>query len=399
MDANERRLLAATCYGHFLSHFNMLTFPAIVMPLTGRLGLSLADVLELSIYQYLFFGISALPWGLLADRRGPKMLMLIFFFGAGISGLAAAFFTDSPLELTISLACLGLFTGIYHPVGLGLISKNVKRLSMGMAYNGMFGNLGLASAPLVTGLVNHIWGIEGAFLVLAALNFTGLFLIPFISPGESEATGKKPIGANQALTPFLILLIAMMLGGLAYRGATVILPAYFEIKGAGIQSLLSSITGKHLTPNLVATSLASLIYLLGMIGQFTGGWVGERREVRYSYLLFHILTLPAVLAISLTGNMPLLFSAIIYFFFLLGMQPLENTLVAALTPPGFHHSAYGAKFVLTFGIGALAVGMVGAIESNWGIGWVFPALGVISVMLVLCILLLIIKTTPIGGRS
>ena len=54
--------------------------------------------------------------------------------------------------------------------------------------------------------------------------------------------------------------------------------------------------------------------------------------------------------------------ALIYFFFLLGMQPMENTLVARLSPPAFKHSAYGAKFVLTFGIGSLAVIVAGVLE-------------------------------------
>ena len=48
------------------------------------------------------------------------------------------------------------------------------------------------------------------------------------------------------------------------------------------------------------------------------------------------------------------------------MQPLENTLVARLTPPELHSSAYGLKFVLTFGVGALSVKMVDLIQVDFG---------------------------------
>ena len=64
MTSNERNVLVTTCFGHFLSHFNMLVFPAVVVPLTLRLDMSLAQVLGLSFWMYLFFGLSALPWSL-----------------------------------------------------------------------------------------------------------------------------------------------------------------------------------------------------------------------------------------------------------------------------------------------------------------------------------------------
>ncbi|MGD8470741.1 MAG: hypothetical protein PVJ82_05075, partial [Desulfobacteraceae bacterium] len=62
---------------------------------------------------------------------------------------------------------------------------------------------------------------------------------------------------------------------------------------------------------------------------------------------------------------------LIFFFFLLGMQPIENTLIARFAPKRFHHSAFGAKFVLTFGVGALAVKMVAAIESAYDVKTIF----------------------------
>ena len=74
------------------------------------------------------------------------------------------------------------------------------------------------------------------------------------------------------------------------------------------------------------------------------------------------------------------------------MQPIENTLVANFTPRQFHHSAYGIKFVLTFGVGALAVKLAAYIETNTGIASVFPALGFTSLILVAVIVILIVKT-------
>ncbi len=393
MDSRESRILIATCYGHFMSHFNMLVFPAVVLPLAGRLKMDMAYILDLSFWMYCLFGITALPWGMIADRWGSKSLFLIYYIGAGCSGLAAAVWIDQPSKFSIALAMIGLFSGIYHPIGLGMISKEIKRVSLGMAYNGMFGNLGLATAPLLTGVVNWLWGPSAAYLCLGVLNLLGVGLIVVLPRIEVHRSGSKNTGdGNGLLVAFLILLVAMMLGGVVYRGATVILPAYFELKNQAIFQWLSSLVGGGLSENLVATTSVSFIYIVGMLGQYTGGRTAERFDLRICYLIFHAITIPAAFLMALAVDLPLIFLALIYFFFLLGMQPIENTLVAKFTPKKFHHSAFGSKFVLTFGVGALSVKMIKAIETAYSIEAVFYALGLTSIILVGVIVMLIYKT-------
>ena len=393
MDSRESRILIATCYGHFMSHFNMLVFPAVVLPLAGRLKMDMAYILDLSFWMYCLFGITALPWGMIADRWGSKSLFLIYYLGAGCSGLAAAVWIDHPSKFSIALAMIGLFSGIYHPIGLGMISKEIKRVSLGMAYNGMFGNLGLATAPLLTGVVNWLWGPSAAYLCLGVLNLLGVGLIVVLPRMEVHRSESKSTGdGNGLLVAFLILLVAMMLGGVVYRGATVILPAYFELKNQAIFQWLSSLVGGGLSENLVATTSVSFIYIVGMLGQYTGGRTAERFDLRICYLIFHAITIPAAFLMALAVDLPLIFLALIYFFFLLGMQPIENTLVAKFTPKKFHHSAFGSKFVLTFGVGALSVKMIKAIETAYSIEAVFYALGLTSIILVGVIVILIYKT-------
>ena len=85
-DSRERRILINTCFGHFMSHFNMLVFPAIVLPLAARVNLDMATVLGFSFWMYLLFGFTALPWGLAADRWGAGALMVLFYAGAAWPG-------------------------------------------------------------------------------------------------------------------------------------------------------------------------------------------------------------------------------------------------------------------------------------------------------------------------
>ena len=395
MNSSERSILTVTCYGHFLSHFNMLVFPAILLPLSARLGLDMAATLDLAFWMYLLFGLTALPWGMLADRFGPRPLLALFYLGAGGCGLAAAMLVDSPLGLKLSLAGIGLFSGIYHPAGLGWIACCVSQTSRGMAFNGMFGNLGLAMGPMLAGLVNWLWGAQAVYFCLGLLNLAGLACLRQVSAEScaSRKTGAAPRENTASWKGFAVLLICMMLGGVVYRGSTVTLPALFELKATGIFTAINGFfKGTEISSNVVATAMTSGLYLVGMLGQYTGGRAGERFDLRLSYLFFHLMTLPAAFMIGLVMNIPLVLLATIHSFFLLGMQPVENTLVARLTPPSLHSSAYGMKFVLTFGVGALVVKMIKMVEDTWGLEAVFPSLGIVSLALVGVIGVLILLT-------
>ena len=132
--------------------------------------------------------------------------------------------------------------------------------------------------------------------------------------------------------------------------------------------------------------------MVGMLGQYIGGHAGERFDVRYTYLVFHLFCLPAALLMAFTQNLSLVALGSVYFFFLLGTQASENTLVAALAPKRLHHSAFGMKFILTFGVGALAVKILGWIDTVWGSEATFIALGINSALLVGTIVLLILRT-------
>lgn len=384
MNQRERSILSVACYGHFLSHFNMLVFPAVLLPLTAVYGMAMTEVLALSFWMYLLFGITALPWGIAADKFGPKPLLVTFYLGAGACGLLAAFNVNNPTIFALGLTGIGLFSGIYHPAGLGWISREVKNTSRGMAYNGMFGNLGLAIAPLAAGSINYFLGVKAVYIMLAVLNLLGLVYIFMVKEQGKEALRedtKKHIDTNGTIIPFLFLLLAMTLGGVVYRGTSVTLPAFLELKSSGVHHYIAELTGGLGSTNVNATVLASFIYFVGILAQYIGGKIGERVDLRLGYLMFHLLTIPAAIMMANSSDMALFFWALMHGFFLLGMQPIENTLVARLTPPKIRSSAYGLKFVFTFGVGALSLRLVNWVKIEWSFESVYIALALVSVVL------------------
>ena len=386
--------------GHFLSHFNMLVFPAVLLPLTARLTLDFAEVLELSFWMYLLFGITAFPWGMAGDRWGVKNLFILYYLGAGISGFVVAWGIDDRTILPLGLAGIGLFSGIYHPIGIGWISKEFRQVSVGMGYNGMFGNLGLATAPLIAGLVNWRWGPREVYITLGVLNLSGLLFLLILRPSRKSRTASETSGAisGEYGTAFFILLLAMMLGGIEYRGSSSIMPTYLEVKNSNLFQWVNSFFSESVSKNLVATCITSTIFLIGMGGQFFGGHLSGRYNLKFCLLAFHAVTIPAAFLLYFVSDVSLVIVALVYFFFLLGMQPIENTLVAKYTPRKLRHSAFGFKFILTFGVGALSIKIVGSIEKSMGILYVFPFIGGIAVALVGVVLILIAKTWNEGSH-
>ncbi len=393
MTGNERNIMAITCFGHFISHFNLLVFPALVLPLSARYGMDLAQVITLAFWMYFLFGVSALAWGVLSDIFGAKPLLLVFFAGAGISALAASFSLDSPLALSLCLAGVGLFSGIYHPAGLGLISRGMSKVGMAMGYNGIAGNLGLAASPLMTGVINYFLGAGAAFMFVGAFNLLGgfiLLLFPVYEPERKRSAGSKP--SENYLAGFLILCICMMLSGVAYRMAAVIMPSYFELQNQALFHGLGRVPWLSASRNVAATAFTSLVFLIGALGQYLGGWVVTRYEPRRTYILFHFIACILAFLMAYTTDIPLVLVTAGYIMFLLGGQPIENTLVAYFTPEKLRDSAFGIKAILSFGVGSLSVHLVGWIKMGWSLPAVFVAASGISVLAILAGVVLIAVT-------
>ena len=72
---------------------------------------------------------------------------------------------STPLQLGIGLFVVGMFAAIYHPVGLAIVVEKWKNTGMRIAVNGVWGNLGVASAALITGYFIDNGGWRMAFIV------------------------------------------------------------------------------------------------------------------------------------------------------------------------------------------------------------------------------------------
>ena len=369
---NERNVVILTGIGHFSTHFFELMFPTLAAYLAMTTGFPLADVLGWSFYSYLLFGLGALPAGWLGDRLGARFVLVAASGGMGVFAIAAGE-VSTGTALTICLAGMGLCASAYHPVGMSLITRTVAARGRALGVNGIFGNFAIALTPAVTAALCETYGWRAAFEIAGytmCVVTVGCAFLPIEDPANPAAAANPPADDNSRRSGlFALLLVAATLAGISYRGNTLVQPAYFAER----------------VPMIGYGLATSLVYMFGIVGQYVGGHLADRHDLRWLYFGFHALALPPLIAMTALSGVPLLGGAALFVFFSLGMQPIENSLVAQVAPARWRGTAYGMKFVLTFGVGALGVRLVQWAQSTHGLSFAIACLAAVVVVLLIAI--------------
>ena len=376
MNYHERKIVLAAGASHAMAHYYEILFPAMTMYVVKDLDVPIQKVIKAGFLLYLLYGCLAPFWGYMADRHGAGRTLGIGTVMAGAGAIIAGC-TYGLVDLWVSLGIIGIGIASAHPAGMSLISKSVAKRGHALGLFGIFGNLGIVSAPLIGGIGGFYLGwrrlmvISGIFGVLAGA-FSLSMKIREQKQSDKAYTQEMPV--KHAALCFVILCISMTLAGIIYRANLITLPVYFEERPTALTAWLNSqnwlgfsqILGKDgREKTLGATLLISMAVLIGMVGQKIGGYAADRADLRWSYFIFFFIGFPALLSMAWFHGWALVGVTSIFMIFSLGMQPIENSLVARLTPPKWRSTAYGIKFILAFGVGSLSVWLVSACLGVW----------------------------------
>ncbi len=403
MISNEKKIIIFTCYCHFLSHFYMLIFPSLVIPFTKYFEMSIPEVLSLGFLMYLLFGLGALPMGILTDLWNSRRMLTLYLLGLGAFSLLAGIAREARF-LMISLTFIGLFVSIYHPAGLGLISKGFKRRGYALGINGVFGNLGLGLAPIITGITTYEFGWHAIYIFLGAFVFLSGLVMFFVNIDETPvqiSVSKNEGDKKRYLLYFAVLCVCMMLAGFCNRGTSVVIPAYFEQAAPFLNNIIKNFSFIKLsgTKTLAATVLTSVVYFFTIFGMMAGGRLADKIDLRLGYFVFHLISLPFMVLMTQFTNIPFVIFTMSYLFFALGIQPIENSLVAKFTPEKLRSTSYGLKFLFTLGVGSLSVFTSKELIKHYSFVYVFWLQAGIIVLLLLTIGLLVFLTRHEAFRN
>jgi MFS family permease len=386
MNRDEKKLVAFTSCSHALNHGCLLIFPAVLLLLKEEFTLGYLGLGVMSNIMSFAYGLGALPGGMIYNRFGPRKLYLFSFLGsAGACLLVAA--SPNLILFTVGLALLGAVGSVYHPMVNSLITSKVKEYGLALGIHGATGNIGMASAPFIAGLIAFRWGWRWAYLCFMvpgiALSIWSLFVdmsVKKVAQPEFSLASLNPISASKTKNfwvffslPLFLLYLLNWLQSFSFHGAVTFLPTYMA-KYTSFQILSWDSVA-------VGGMLSGLALLTGVFGQYTGGVLGEKSKLERNLLIMTVTAFPFILSMAFVKDASLLIMALIFFFFIFSLQPMMNVLLAQRTTPEMRGTAFGIYFFAAFGVGSLAATFSGYIAQRFGLPRVF--LGLSGIVLVL----------------
>jgi len=378
--------------GHFIDHLLMLVFAtAAALTLAREWGMSYAELIPYATPGFVAFGLFSLPAGWLADKWSREGMMLVFFFGIGISAVATAL-AQSPLQMAFGLFAIGVFGAIYHPVGIPLVIQGYVKTGLRIAVNGVFGNLGVASAALLTGYLVDQSGWRSAFiwpgLVTIVIGIGYAFLVARVHSKEPSADegGASPatatadslqLGRNLLIRIFAIVFFSTAVGSLVFQSTTFTLPKIFDER-LGDLAVSATLVGWY----------AFVVFAIASMGQLVVGYLLDRFSIKAVFVAVAIFQVVFFLAmIGRVGSIALLIS-IAFMLVVFGQIPINDVLVGRVTKTEWRSRAYGLRYVIGFTVMASAVPMVAWIYARWSFDALFVVLAAAGAGILIAVMML-----------
>ena len=372
---------------HFLDHFVMLIFAKAAFDSAVFFGITYAKIILYGTFSLILFGAAAPIASMLAERYSRRLLLIIFPYGVGLSSIFAGA-SQNLLQLGICLSLIGLFASIYHPVGIAMLMKNKANLGFRLGLNGVWGNMGVAAAPLITGFLILLGNWRLAFILPgAACLLFGLWLIHSKYDGyQNSMKGKGQIdietfsqGWERAMLSLVLITVA---GGFTFGALTFLIPRYFEIYLSGISENIA-ITGL----------LAASIYAVASFSQIISGWIIDKREYKGILLFIGFGQIICIYFAAQTENFTLLLIMLFGMAFVFGQIPIGDAILSAHIPDKYRSQFLSVKFLLNLCIGAMILPLTSILLTvGYQLNFLFLLLSAVPVLVILGAVILPVRT-------
>jgi DHA1 family multidrug resistance protein-like MFS transporter len=342
--------------------------------------------------------IAAPIWGMVADRRGRKPMVLRAMFAAMITiGLMAL--VVAPWQLVALRMVEGAFTGTVA-ASTALVASHAPREKLGYAL-GMIQTAVFAGAslgPFLGGLMAGHLGYRPTFVIAAAFLGAGGVLVyftvteNFMPAPRSELGGLDAVRASRTwlLAPVMVTMIAVLfVSRFAQMGVRPITPLFISELGNLSDARAASVTG--LAFGLMGMTSAVASIFLGR----RGDRVGHERILLMSVLAAGMVYLPMAL-IWAPWHMVVLQA--MFGFAAGGMIPAANAIIARQTPP----ERRGVIFGVTASVGSIGAFfgplVCAGIAATAGFPITFLFVGLVLIGLAVGLALAFARTSTIDGE-
>ena len=374
---------------HFIDHFIMLIFAKAAYDAGREFGLGYEEIIVFGVLGFILFGAAAPIAPILANKYSRSVLMVIFHFGIGISAIICSF-ASTPWELSIGLGLIGVFAAIFHPVGIAMLLKNSKKLGYRLGINGVFGNMGVAAAPLITGFLLLIsdWKLSFILPGIACILYGVIFLLALRDEPKAVQTEKTnerdDVFAPQWRRALLALALTTTSGGFIFGAMTFIIPRYFELQLTGITSSVA-VTGL----------IASMVYAIAGFTQIGAGLLIDRFPAKPILFVIGVGQVIFIFLASTVSDLQLFFVTLVATSFVFGQIPIIDTIMSRYIPDKARGNVLSVKFALNLGAGASVLPISSLMLKNgYDLSSLFTVMSFMAMFVVLASLIL-----PSGQRT
>lgn len=373
--------------GHFLDHLFTLIFATVAaLALTREWGLSYAELVPYATPGFVAFGLFSLPAGWLSDRWSRYGMMSVFFVGIGIASIFTAFAT-TPLQIMILLFFVGILAAIYHPVGLAMVVESAKASGTGqaIAINGVWGNLGVGSAALITGFLIDNGGWRAAFVLPGLVSIAigvayFLFSRPDIAAEQAAKAAKRAAGpaakpaatgtthSDQRLRQLLLRLSIIIfctaaLSSIVFQSTTFALPKVLDERLGGIAGSATAVGW-----------LAFVVFAIASMAQLVVGRLLDTLGPRIVFMFVAAMQVFFFLLMPGLKDWTALAVALGFMLGAFGQIPINDYMIGRMARSEFRGAVYGARYVVSFVALAAALPLIAWVHGNWGFDALFRIL-------------------------
>jgi MFS family permease len=368
--------------GHAIDHMFLLIFATAVATIAIEFGFNnWTDLMPYSVGAFALFGLGSLPAGRLGDLWGRRIMMVIFFIGMGAAALLVAL-TQNAWQLAAALTLLGAFAAIYHPVGIPMLVQNVPNPGAVIGLNGLFGNLGIAVAALVTGFLVKWIGWRAAFVVPGLIAIACGMVFAITCPKENESPSKRKGGkAKVTLTP------AMLMRAFAVMtAAAAVSTVLFNFTTNGNAQLLTEgFRGVIEDPALLGILLA-VIYAVASLAQLVVGRLIDRMPFKPLQLWMSVIQIPLLIIAAHTQDWWLFVALLAVMVFVFGSIPFTDAMIVRYVDDRLRSRVAGMRLTVAFGFSSAAVWILGPMVKQIGFSnalWIMAGIAALKAAIVL----------------
>jgi MFS family permease len=375
--------------GHFLDHLFTLIFATVAaLALSREWGLSYGELLKYATPGFFAFGVFSYPAGWLADKWSREGMMVVFFVGIGLASVATGF-AQTPLQVGIGLFVIGVFAAIYHPVGLAMVTQKWRNTGMRLAVNGVWGNLGVASAALITGYLIDNGGWRMAFVIPGGVSVAvgiGYALARRAEISVERAATKAAGGIAQAvdhrallLRVSLIVFLTTAISSIIFQATTFALPKIFDER---LQGLATTATGWLQGHGLggradVATmvgAFAFTVFAIASMAQLLVGSLLDRLGARPVFMGAAAVQLVFFGLMAGSHEGWALALALGFMLGAFGQIPINDFMIGKMASGAARARVYGIRYVVSFTALAAALPLISFVYERWGFDTLFYVL-------------------------